>query len=113
MATPQDHGALLGPHLLLLRPDEQRLDPHFLAGFLAAPGNAQRAVSGTSIMRVDARRLQLPLIPLAEQRRYGEAFQRLRQLSQTARKIASLGREAAEQLTWGLTSGALLPPEGP
>ncbi|WP_406092656.1 N-6 DNA methylase [Kitasatospora purpeofusca] len=112
VATSEDHGALLGPHLLLLRPDEQRLDPHFLAGFLAAPGNAQRAVSGTSIMRVDARRLQLPLIPLTEQRRYGEAFQRLRQLSRTARQVASLGYDAAEQLTWGLTSGALLPPEG-
>ena len=110
--APED-GALLGTHLVALRPDEQRLDPHFLAGFLATPDNLGRAVSGSTVMRLDPRRLQVPLVPLAEQQRYGEAFRALRRLSDTAKRVAALGEDATQQLTWGLTSGALAPPQHP
>ena len=40
----QEAGALLGPNLQLLRPDRDRLDPWFLAGFLRS-GEAMRAAS--------------------------------------------------------------------
>ncbi|MFC1429204.1 N-6 DNA methylase [Streptacidiphilus sp. N1-3] len=113
VAGALEEGALLGTNLIVLRPDTQRLDPHFLAGFLATPDNLGRAVSGSTIMRLDPRRLQVPLIPLTEQHRYGESFQALRQLSAAARQIAALGEDAARQLTWGLTSGALVPPTDP
>ena len=54
--------------------DETRLDAHFVAMFLRADaaalpvGNTQGAVS-----REDLRRCRIPRMPLAEQRRYGDA----------------------------------------
>jgi hypothetical protein len=65
------------PGWCLLRPDPQRFDPWFLAGFLSAEDNLHAASTGTSTVRVDPRRLRVPLLSLAEQRRYGKAFRRL------------------------------------
>ncbi|MER7824670.1 N-6 DNA methylase [Streptomyces sp. NPDC096097] len=103
-------GALLGRNLHLLRPDEARLDPWFLSGFLADPANVQRASQGTSIVRVDARRLQVPLLPLEEQQTYGAAFRRLHTFTTALRRAALQGEETAGQLRAALTAGALRPP---
>ena len=103
---------LLGRHLHLLRPDPTRLDPWFLAGFLAAEDNLSAASSGTTVVRVwIPRRLRMPLLPLAEQQRYGRAFRQLHALRAAADLANLLADEAARTLAAGLTGGALLPPD--
>ncbi|MFB6392269.1 N-6 DNA methylase [Polymorphospora sp. 2-325] len=111
VADTNDAGKLLGRHLYLLRPDPARLDPWFLAGFLAAEDNLKAASSGTTIVRVDPRRLRVPLLPLAEQQRYGRAFRQLNALRAAADIANRLADETARTLATGLTGGALLPPE--
>lgn len=110
VADDQDHGCLLGPHLLLFRPDPHRLDPWFLAGFLSADENMHGAATGSSIVRVDARRLRVPLMPLDEQRRYGIAFRRIHALRKAADLARRLAAATTRELGTGLTSGSLLPP---
>ncbi|MBO4210007.1 SAM-dependent methyltransferase, partial [Micromonospora echinofusca] len=111
VATADDAGHRLGRHLHLLRPDPTRLDPWFLAGFLAAEDNLNAASSGTSVVRIDPRRLRLPLLPLAEQQRYGRAFRQLAALRTAADLANRLADETARTLAAGLTAGALLPPD--
>ncbi|MFE2043768.1 N-6 DNA methylase [Streptomyces sp. NPDC059477] len=109
VAEPSEAGTFLGPHLLLFRPDRRRLDPWFLAGFLAAEQNVNAAATGTSIVRVDPRRLRVPLLPLAEQQRYGAAFSRLHELRTAARRADEAAEDVTRLLGTGLTGGALLP----
>ncbi|MER5968652.1 N-6 DNA methylase [Streptomyces sp. NPDC002055] len=109
VVEPVEAGFFLGPHLLLFRPDRRRLDPWFLAGFLAAEQNVNAAATGTSLVRVDPRRLRVPLLPLAEQQRYGAAFRRLHELRTAARRADRAAEEVTRLLGAGLTGGALLP----
>ncbi|WP_405537989.1 N-6 DNA methylase [Streptomyces sp. NBC_00075] len=109
VVEPGETGCFLGPQLLLFRPDQRRLDPWFLAGFLAAEQNVNAAATGTSIVRVDPRRLRVPLLPLAEQQRYGAAFRRLHELRTAARRADQAAEDVTRLLSTGLTGGALLP----
>lgn len=109
VVEPGEADCLLGPHLLLFRPDLRRLDPWFLAGFLAAEQNVNAAATGTSLVRVDPRRLRVPLLPLAEQQRYGAAFRRLHELRTAARRVEQAAEDVTRLLSTGLTDGALLP----
>ncbi|MFI6285526.1 N-6 DNA methylase [Streptomyces sp. NPDC051018] len=109
VVEPGEAGCFLGPHLLLFRPDQRRLDPWFLAGFLAAEQNVNAAATGTSLVRVDPRRLRVPLLPLAEQRRYGTAFRHLHELRTAARRADRAAEDVTRLLGTGLTGGALLP----
>lgn len=111
VAEAEDAGKLLGPHLFLLRPDPERLDPWFLAGFLSAEDNTQRATTGTSIVRLDVKRLRVPLVSSQSQRDYGRAFRHLTRLREAAALVGTLGEQTARQWAVGLTSGALVPPE--
>jgi len=107
---PEEAGSMLGPHVLLFRPDPSRLDPWFLAGFLSAEENVHGAATGTSIIRIQPRRLRVPLMPLDEQRAYGRAFRRIATLRRAAEIAGRLAEETARELTTGLTAGALAPP---
>lgn len=109
VVEPDETGCFLGPHLLLFRPDQRRLDPWFLAGFLAAEQNVNAAATGTSIVRVDPRRLRVPLLPLVEQQRYGAAFRHLHELRTAARRTDRAAEDVTRLLSTGLTGGALLP----
>ncbi|MCP2255168.1 N-6 DNA Methylase [Prauserella aidingensis] len=111
VAGEHDAGSVLGPHLFLLRPDPDRLDSEFLAGFLAAEHNVHGATTGTSVRRLDVKRLRVPLMPLERQRDYGHTFRRVRALNSAADLAATIARELAGQWARGLTSGALLPPD--
>ncbi|WP_328982432.1 N-6 DNA methylase [Streptomyces mirabilis] len=113
VADDRDAGALLGPHIHLLRPDPARLDPWFLAGFLGAEDNIASASTGSSLVHVTPGRLRVPLLPLEEQRRYGEAFRRVYELRAAVRLTADLAADTAATLTTGLTAGVLLPPDTP
>ncbi|GBQ03679.1 SAM-dependent methyltransferase [Streptomyces spongiicola] len=113
VADDGDAGALLGPQVHLLRPDPARLDSWFLAGFVGSAENVAGASTGSTVLHVAPGRLRVPLLPLDEQRRYGEAFRHVHRLRARARRAARLAEETAALLAGGLTGGALLPAEGP
>ncbi|MRH92816.1 N-6 DNA methylase [Nocardia sp. SYP-A9097] len=111
VADPGDVGAIRGPHLHLLRPTPGRSVGWFLAGF--AGGSDNSSMTRTATIRFDPGRLRIPLLPLAEQQRYGESFRRLYLLRAAARRADDEAARAADLMTTGLTAGALAPPEAP
>ncbi|ROQ68467.1 N-6 DNA methylase [Streptomyces sp. 840.1] len=103
-------GAALGRNLQLLRPDPAALDPWFLAGFLRGTANNRQASSHASTAtRLDARRLQLPRLPLAEQQRYGERFRALSAFEDALRLAGQLGGRLVQGMYDGLTDGTVTP----
>ncbi|MFB6875122.1 N-6 DNA methylase [Streptomyces sp. NPDC056323] len=109
VAGKSDEGALLGRQVHLFRPDPARLDPWFLAGFLGAEENLAGASTGSTVLHVSPGRLRVPLLPLEEQRRYGEAFHRVHELRAEALRATELAEQTARLLTGGLTGGGLVP----
>ncbi|MGW2224629.1 N-6 DNA methylase [Streptomyces formicae] len=104
-------GAALGRGLVLLRPDQDALDPWFLAGFLRSTANHRQASSYASTSaRLDVRRLQLPRLPLAGQHGYRERFRELAAFEDALRLAGRLGERLVRGLHDGLTDGTL-PPE--
>ncbi|MFF4651432.1 N-6 DNA methylase [Streptomyces sp. NPDC001380] len=103
--------AVLGPQVHALRPDPGALDPWFLAGSLRSRANVRQAgTHASTTSRVDLRRMQLLRLPLAEQRRYGAAFQRLDAFERTVARAAAVGDDLVRSLTDALAAG-LVPPE--
>jgi hypothetical protein len=100
-----DCHAVLGPYLAVYRVNPKQLDPYFLAGVLRAA--ASRTHQGSS--RVDARRTQVPRLPLAEQEAYGRAFRQLIALEDALRETASLGESVIRLGFGGLMDGHLRP----
>ncbi|MEV0693915.1 N-6 DNA methylase [Streptomyces sp. NPDC050388] len=109
VAGDAEAGALLGPHVHLFRPDPGRLDAWFLAGFLGAEDNIAGASTGSTVLQVSPGRLRVPLLPLEEQQRYGEAFRRVHELRAEAQRATRLAEETARLLAGGLAGGQLLP----
>ncbi|MEU0158742.1 N-6 DNA methylase [Streptomyces sp. NPDC006261] len=103
-------GAALGRNLQLLRPDPAAIDPWFLAGFLRGTANHRQASSyASTAARLDARRLQLPRLPLAEQQRYGEQFRALAAFEDALRTAGRLGGQLVRGMYDGLTDGTVTP----
>jgi hypothetical protein len=100
-------GAVLGPYLARYRVDPERLDPDFLAGLLRAAEPVAHAGSS----RTDARRIQVPRLPLAEQRRYGAAFRQLLALSDAVRAAGAASETLVRLGFDGLVAGHLRPVE--
>ncbi|MGW1621891.1 N-6 DNA methylase [Streptomyces sp. NPDC002172] len=103
-------GAALGRNLVLLRPDRTALDPWFLAGFLRGTANNRQASSyASTATRLDVRRLQLPRLPLDEQRRYGARFRALDEFERALRHASRLGEHLVRGMYDGLTDGTVAP----
>ncbi|MFJ9323462.1 N-6 DNA methylase [Streptomyces globisporus] len=103
-------GAALGRNLQLLRPDPAAVDPWFLAGFLRGTANHRQASSyASTAARLDARRLHLPRMPLAEQQRYGERFRELAAFEDALRTAGRLGGRLVQGMYDGLTDGTVTP----
>ncbi|WP_242454345.1 HsdM family class I SAM-dependent methyltransferase [Bailinhaonella thermotolerans] len=102
-------GTVLGPNLTLYRVDPERLDAHFLAGFLRS-ADLRPNVSHS---RLDARRTRVPRLSLRGQRAYGEAFRRLAALEDEVRRRAELGRTLVRLGFDGLIDGHLRPRSRP
>ncbi|WP_328494541.1 N-6 DNA methylase [Streptomyces sp. NBC_00414] len=103
-------GAALGRNLVLLRPDPAALDPWFLAGFLRGTANNRQASSyASTATRLDVRRLQLPRLPLEQQRTYGERFRALAEFEETLRLAGRLGEQLVRGMYDGLTDGTVEP----
>ncbi|MFE4054324.1 N-6 DNA methylase [Streptomyces sp. YIM B13518] len=109
VAGEAEAGALLGAGVHLFRPDPARLDPWFLFGFLSSEANLAGASTGSSTLHLSPGRLRVPLLPLAEQRRYGEAFRHVEALREQARSARDLAEETARLVSGGLTGGQLVP----
>ena len=90
--------------------DETRLDTHFVVTFLRADV-AALPVANTlgAVSRDDLRRCRVPRLPLAEQRRYGDAFRRLLELDAALKTLADVSGKVIEQTIHGLTTGVLAP----
>ncbi|WP_160050511.1 N-6 DNA methylase [Nocardiopsis sp. FR4] len=110
VAGEEESGALLGANLHLLRPDPAHVDPWFLAGFLEDEDNLRRAGLGSTIVRVDLRKLSVPLLSLAEQRRYGAAFREIHEFRVHLDRVSAAAGELGEHLSSGLRAGLLAPP---
>ncbi|GHC62175.1 hypothetical protein GCM10010349_32480 [Streptomyces flavofungini] len=94
----------------LLRPDQDALDPWFLAGFLRGTANNRQASSYASTSaRLDVRRLQLPRLPPAQQRGYGERFRALAAFEDALRLAGRLGERLVRGMHDGLTDGSVAP----
>ncbi len=108
-------GAVLGRNLTLLRPDPAAPDPAapdpwFLAGLLRGTANNRQAGSyASTATRLDVRRLQLPRIPLEQQRPYGERFHGLAAFEDTLRLAGRLGEQLVRGMYDGLTDGTVPP----
>ncbi|WP_206185078.1 N-6 DNA methylase [Thermoactinospora rubra] len=101
---------VLGPHLYRLRPDLERLDPWFLAACLRTQSNARQAgTRATAASRIDVRRLKVLRLPMAEQRRYGEAHRRLVDFERAVAEVSSVGAELGRTLSELLGNGRLMP----
>ncbi|MFJ7530036.1 N-6 DNA methylase [Streptomyces griseus] len=106
----RDAGAALGRNLQLLRPDPAALDPWFLAGFLRGTSNNRQASSyASTAARLDARRLHLPRMPLAEQRRFGERFRELAAFEEALRSAERIGGLLIQGMYDGLADGTVAP----
>ncbi|WP_405361151.1 N-6 DNA methylase [Kitasatospora sp. NBC_00085] len=107
-------GAALGRQLHLLRPDPAALDPDFLAGQLRSTASTRRAASHASTTaRLDIRRVELPRLPLTEQRVLGAAFAGLATFDTSLQQAAALARTLTQALTDALATGTARPPEHP
>ncbi|WP_040840374.1 N-6 DNA methylase [Nocardia brevicatena] len=113
VAGSAEAGALLGTNLFLLRPTPGRLDPWFLAGFVAAPENIAAGTVGATTVRVVPSRLRIPLLPPAQQQRYGAMFRQLHRLRASARRTDRSAARLAALIGTGLAAGALEPHDPP
>ena len=113
VATSKDDAAILGRGLHLIRADSDRIDPWFLAGFLASPANIQQASYGSTVTRIDVRRLMVPLMPPREQARYGAAFRELHGFRVSCEEFARLSGTLTGLLGRALAEGGLLPGPDP
>lgn len=107
IAGPEEAGIALGANVQLVRPDPQRLDPWFVAGFIG--GIDDVAAGGTTAIHSALHRTRIPLLPLAQQQRYGEAFRRVHQLRAALAQAGAAVDQVAEVVNNGLVAGALEP----
>jgi hypothetical protein len=99
---------VLGPQINRLRPDTERLDPWFLAACLRAQSNARQAgTHATATSRIDARRLQVPRLPIDEQRRYGDIHRQLVAFEGAIADMGEVSTTLSRTLTELLAAGRL------
>jgi hypothetical protein len=102
VAAGEDVGAYLSPTVYLIRPDAAALDPWFLAGMLSSTGGDRQAARMASTLgdriRFDPRRVRVPLLPIEEQRAYGEAFHRIWDFARSLRAAYDEGTDLARDL---------------
>jgi hypothetical protein len=90
--------------------DGTRLDPYFVALFLRSDVSALPVANTLgAVNRDDLRRCRIPRLPLAEQRRYGDAFRRLSELEQALTALSDLSARVIGQTVYALTTGAVAP----
>jgi hypothetical protein len=111
VAAGKDVGAYLSPTVYLIRPDIAALDPWFLAGVLSSTGGDRQAARMASTLsdriRFDPRRVRIPLLPIENQRAYGESFRRLWDFARTLRIAYDEGTDLIHDLIDATTASFL------
>ncbi|MEV4135504.1 N-6 DNA methylase [Dactylosporangium sp. NPDC049742] len=111
VATPDQAGTDLEPGMQLLRIDPDQFDPWFVAGVLSRTDNlrvAGRATSASSgTLRIDLKRLTIPVLTLHDQQEYGRAFRKLAELRTQLDQAAATAATLTQDISDGLTSGTL------
>jgi len=111
VATAMQVGAELGPAVQALRVDLDQFDQWFVAGMLARAENLRLAGRGSTTnagtLRIDIKRLTIPVLPLELQKAYGAAFQKLAEFRAVLDCLAAMGISLADGLDRGLMAGAL------
>jgi hypothetical protein len=116
VATDEQVGSILGRGTHAVRVDPQVLDPWFVAGAISgadgrqAPGQVTTTIGGT--LRIDIRRLQIPVLPIETQRLHGEAYRRLAEFEILVLQAAERSSNLARELATGLASQILEPERG-
>lgn len=102
-------------NVVVLRPDLEAIDPWFLSGVFSGSAIARRSTSSSRRpATLDARRVELPRLPLADQRRIGAAFRQLTEFRRVLENLSRTGEDVWRTMTDGLIDGALrLPAENP
>lgn len=98
-----DTRALLGPGIDLVRADPNTLDSEFLAGVL------RTAVDSAPDGEIDLYDVEIPRLPMPEQRRYAAAFARLRNLETDWRMRQGEIEQLVRLGYRGLAAGQLRP----
>ncbi|MEJ3745573.1 N-6 DNA methylase [Actinomycetes bacterium KLBMP 9797] len=110
VATPKQVGAELGPGTQLIRVDTTSFDPWFVAGVISRTDNMRIAGRASSTangaLRIDIRRLTIPVVPLDLQQVYGQAFRQLAEFRTTLEEATAIGAVLARDIGDGLTAGA-------
>lgn len=97
---------LFGSSLQVLRLQDDRLMPEYLAEMLMSAANRRQAM-GTRISRVRLEDLQVALVSQADQQRLVTQFKRIRHLQETAQEILKASSNARDALVDGVTSGTI------
>ncbi|MEV6819775.1 N-6 DNA methylase [Nocardiopsis dassonvillei] len=101
VATGDDAGAYPGGGLYVVRTNPGAVDPWFLAGIATSSGESQNITRMSSSMRghlrIDPSRIRLPVLPVEEQRRYGELFRRVARFREALLELRGWGEELADQ----------------
>lgn len=109
-----DEDAVAHSTVFVLRPDPDAVDPWFLCGVFSS-SEVRRFASGAMRRhaQLDVRRVELLRLPLAEQRAYGAAFERLTRFNRALGSLTRAGEDAWRTMVDGLASGALAPGDEP
>jgi hypothetical protein len=79
-------GRVVGSGVYRLQIDDSLCDPHYVARCLSGTWN-ERFRQGTSIQRVDLKELEIPILPLADQKRVVAALQSAELLARAAELV--------------------------
>ncbi|GHJ47258.1 type II restriction endonuclease subunit M [Catellatospora sp. TT07R-123] len=111
VATAEQVGAALDPGVQAVRVNPDLLDPWFVAGMLSKSDNVRMAgrtsSSSTGVIRIDLRRLTIPVMPLEQQQHRGAVFQRVAAFRTAMLRAGEAGDALARGLSDGLASGQL------
>ncbi|GIJ52205.1 type II restriction endonuclease subunit M [Virgisporangium aliadipatigenens] len=108
VAHPEEVGTELDAGVQLLRVNRSQFDPWFVAGTLSLAHNrSQRATSSSGVLRIDLKHLTIPVLPVADQQRYGQAFRQLAEYRTTLQQLTNTGTVLIHDITHGLNAGVL------
>jgi hypothetical protein len=100
-------GMLLGPNLVMLRPDASRMDSEFLAGCLRAAEYESSTRASSISGRFDTRKVRVPRLVIDDQRRLGAAFKDLATLESRLAELQEISSKLMRTARLGLIQGVL------
>lgn len=107
----EESGVLVDKNVYLIRPNPDRFDAHYLAQAIMADAN-QGFVGGATIQRTVISQLRVPVIPLSEQRAFGDAIREAEAIAIRADAVLLASRLTLESLRDGFATIRLIEGDG-